>query len=80
MAISDHTQGIIQLTFGSIFLLYMFFHLLIWPILPVEHDPLEEYIPTTVILLVCGIFGLVFIGSLSIFTIIVMKKSTKCNK
>lgn len=75
MALSDSAWGYIQLTLGSAMLLCMFFQLIIWPILPVDHNPLDEYIPTTVILSICGIFGLLFIGSLSIFTLIVMHKS-----
>lgn len=74
MAISDRTLGYIQLTFGCGMLLYLFFHLIIWPILPVDHNPLEKYTPTTMILSICGIFGFIFIGFLSLFTIIVIYK------
>lgn len=75
MSISDKTCGKIQLALSFVILIYLFILLIILPILPIEENWIENYTPPNVILNICGIFGLMFIGSLGIFTIYTIMQS-----
>lgn len=69
MSLSDKTSGTIQIVLSLVILIYLFILLIILPILPIEESLMENYTPPNVILNICGLFGLVFIGSLGSFTI-----------
>lgn len=77
MLLSDHFLGMLELGISVGTLLYLFFLLILLPILPVKENIFEIYTLPQLILLGSGIFGLVFIGSLSLFTLIVLHKE-KC--
>lgn len=77
MPLSDHFLATLELGLSVGTLLYLFFHLMLSPILPIKENIFETYTPRHIILLGSGIFGLIFIGSLSIFTIIILHKQ-KC--
>lgn len=68
MNLSDKAYGTVKLILSFVILTYLFILLIILPILPIEENYIEKYTPPNVILLVCGIFGLIFIGSLGILT------------
>lgn len=75
MAISDKSWGKVQLILSVLILVYLFILLIILPILPIEENFVENYIPPKLILCICGIFGLMLIGSLGIFTIYTIIKN-----
>lgn len=74
MMLSDRHLGTVQLFLGCFTLAYLFFILMIVPILPVDITMFIKWTPPSYLLLLCGIFGMVFIGCLSLFTLIVMWK------
>lgn len=76
MVLSDKNIALIKLGFSIMLLLYLFFLLMVLPILPIENAIFEIITPPSYILLFCGLFGLIFIGSLSIFTLAVMWKGS----
>lgn len=78
MVLTDKQSGTIALIFSVTGLLYLFFILMIIPILPLdEKNPVLKYSPMVSILVVCGALGLLFIGSLSAFTIFAIHKSRR---
>lgn len=72
--LSDRQLGTVQLFLGCFILAYLFFVLMIVPILPVDITMIIKWTPPSCILLLSGIFGMLFIGCLSLFTLVVMWK------
>lgn len=73
MLVPDKLSGLIKLIICIGCLLSLFIIVIILPLLPVN-GILINYIPAKIILLVCGVFGLIFIGSLSMFTLFILYK------
>lgn len=74
MSVSNKTYSVGMLALSVIAIFYMFFMLIIIPILPLDEDNILSSISQTPILILSGICGLIFCGSLSVFTIFVMMK------
>lgn len=72
--LSDRHLGTVQLFLGCFTLVYLFFILMIVPILPVDITMFIKWTPPSCLLLFSGIFGMIFIGCLSLFTLVVMWK------
>lgn len=68
MGISDKAVGTILLIVSFVILLYLFILLILIPILPID-DYIEKFTPRNIVLNISGIIGLMFIGSLGLFTI-----------
>lgn len=73
---SDKTLGTVYLILSISLLLYLFLVLMLMPILPIDNvfELSPVIISPDIILIICGLFGFVFMGSLSIFTLVVLYK------
>jgi Zn-dependent protease len=74
MSLSNRVYSVVMLTLSVVAIFYMLFMLIIVPILPLDEDNILCSFSPTPIVLVAGISGLIFCGSLSVFTIFVMCK------
>jgi len=74
MAVSDRVLGTIGLTLSCVTLGYMFFHLMIVPILPLADDNPLKLSPPIAVLGISGFFGFSVIGTLLIYTFHILYK------
>lgn len=73
--VSDRSIGTIGLLVSCCTLAYLFFHLMIVPVLPLADDNPLKLSPPTVVLGICGLFSFSVIGTLIMYTFYFMYKN-----